>query len=302
MRLFGTTVLPILLACSAFAQQTSSQTPAQSPKRVEFEVASIRPAGSYNDTGGKVSLGLHIDGSQVRFTSLSLRDYMARAYRTKLAMISGPDWTASERYDIQATLPAGSTQAQIPEMLQALLADRFHLKLHTEKKDFPIYALVTGKGLKLTPSPDSGADQDAPNTTNIAAAGSEAGVGANLGHGSSYTLANDKFEAKKLSMSLFATSIERYADRPIIDMTGLTGKYDFTVNLTREDYQLMLIRAALSAGITTLPPQALRFAAANSSNEGLSDALLQVGLKLDARKAPLDVLVIDDALKTPTEN
>src|SRR6202451_2525939 len=120
MRLIGRITFPILLACPAFAQS-------------QFEVASIRP--SAQTPAGQVSVGVHIDGAQVRVVSLSLRDYLALAYRTKGNMISGPDWTGSERFDISAALPAGSTTAQLPEMFQALLADRFHVKLHKEKKE-----------------------------------------------------------------------------------------------------------------------------------------------------------------------
>jgi uncharacterized protein (TIGR03435 family) len=299
MSLPGRITFPILFACSSFAQ-----APVQSPKPLEFEVASIRPAASYAEQGGKVSVGTHIDGAQVRFNSLTLREYVARAYRTKAPMVSGPEWTATATFDILATLPAGSTPAQIPEMLQALLADRFHVKLHKEKKEFPVYALVAGKGpLKLKESPpNSDADRDEPKgNTNVSATGSAAGVGVNLGNGSSYSLANDRFEAKGLTMTVFAANLERFADRPIVDMTGLTPKYDFAVDLTPEDYQAMLMRAAIQAGVA-LPPEVLRMAAEHSSGGGLSDALQQVGLRLDARKAPLDVLVIDEALKTPTDN
>jgi len=295
MSLFGRITLPILLACSSFAQ---------APPRLEFEVASIRPSPPYSEQGGKASLGVHIDGAQVRFNSLTLREYLARAYGTKAPMISGPDWTASETFDISATLPAGSTPAQIPEMLQTLLADRFHVKLHKEKKEFPVYALLAGKGpLKLKESPpDSDADQDEPKgNTNVAASGSAAGVGVNLGHGSSYSLANNRFETKKLTMTVFAANLTRFADRPIVDMTSLTGTYDVTIDLTPEDARAMLMRAAIQAGVT-LPPEVLRMVAENSSGGGLSDALQQVGLRLEPRKAPLDVLVIDDALKSPTAN
>jgi uncharacterized protein (TIGR03435 family) len=299
MRLFVTAALPVLLTCPVFGQ-----APAQSRTHPEFEVASIRPSASDIDRTQKVSIGVQIDGSQVRFSSLTLREYLARAYSTKAPMISGPDWTGSERFDLSATLPAGSTQAQIPEMLQALLTERFHVKLHRDKKEFPVYALLTGKNpVKLKESPpDSGADLDEPKgAVNVAAAGSAAGVGVNLGHGSSYSLANSRFEAHKLTMAVFAAQLERFADRPIVDMTGLTARYDFAVDLTQEDYQAMLIRAALQAGMT-LPPEVQRILAGNSSGSGLSDALQQVGLRLDARKAPIDVIVIDDALKTPTDN
>jgi uncharacterized protein (TIGR03435 family) len=292
MRIFGTTTLPILLACSAFAQ-----TPT-------FEVASIRPSEPIDVQQAKVNIGLHIDGAQVRIISFSLRDCLARAYGVKTTMISGPDWTASERFDISATLPPGSTPAQIPQMLQALLADRFQVKLHKEKKELPVYVLIPGKtSLKLKESPPNpDADKNEPNgTTNVAASGSEAGVGVNLGHGSSYSFANNRFEAKKLTMTQFTTHLERYVDRPLVDMTGFTGQYDFVIEFTPEDYQLMLIRVAVSAGVN-LPPQAMRMLDNSSLGGALSDALQQVGLKLEARKAPLDVLVIDDALKTPTAN
>lgn len=291
--------LPFLLAYSSFGQ-----APAQSPNRLEFELASIRPSASLDDQGGKVDLGVHIDGAQVRFVSFSLRDYLARAYGTSAGMVTGPDWTAVERFDISATLPAGSAPSQFPEMLQALLADRFHVKFHKEKKDLPAYVLLTSKGppkLKESP-PDADADQDEPRgNVSLAATGSAAGVGVNFGHGTSYSLANDRFEVRKMTMTLLATSLTRFADRPIVDMTGLTGKYDFTISLTDEDYQAMLLRAALNTGMT-VPQALLRTLSENSSGAGLSDALQQAGLKLESRKAPLDVIVIDDALKTPTPN
>jgi len=285
--------LPVFLACSSFAQ-----TP-----RLEFEVASIRPSAPIGP-GGKVDIGIHIDGAQVRCISLSLRDYLARAYGMKATMISGPDWTASERFDVSATLPAGSTPAQLPEMLQAMLAERFQVKIHREKKDLPVYVLLTGKGpLKLKESPpDPDADQgELKGTTNVAASGSEAGVGVNLGHGSSYSFVPNRFEATKLTMTQFTANLERYADRPIVDMTGLGGQYDFTIEFTPEDYTSMLVRVAVSAGVQ-LPPQAMRLLESTSGGGALTVALQQVGLKLEARKAPLDVLVIDDALKTPTAN
>src|SRR5580692_10312876 len=92
---------------------------AQSP---QFDVASIKP---FDPTLPGQAGGLHFDGALVRGVGLSLRDYLATAYRFKATLISGPDWTASDLYNISATLPDGSTKAQVPEMLQALLADRF---------------------------------------------------------------------------------------------------------------------------------------------------------------------------------
>jgi uncharacterized protein (TIGR03435 family) len=260
MKVSGRSALPLLLACSCFAQ-----TP-----RPEFEVASIRPSAS---TPERVNIGVHIDGSQVHIVSYGLKDYLAFAYRTKTTMITGPDWAVSDRFDLSASLPAGSTTAQLPEMMQALLADRFKLKFHYEKKEFPVYVLLTTKGpLKLKESPaNPDADAEAKGTVNVAAGGSAAGVGVNLGHGTSYSFANNRFDAKRLTMTEFAANLERFADRHIVDMTDLTGRYDFSFDVTPEDYQAMLIRAALQAGYN-LPPQALR-ALEGSSGAAVSDAL-----------------------------
>jgi uncharacterized protein (TIGR03435 family) len=103
-----------------------------------------------------------------------------------------------------------------------------------------------------------------------------------------------------MSMALFTPNLERFADRQIVDMTGLTARYDFAFDVTPDEYRAMSLRAAVWAG-AALPPEALKMLEA-SSPAALGDALQQIGLRLDARKAPLDVLVIDDALKTPIAN
>lgn len=112
--------------------------------------------------------------------------------------------------------------------------------------------------------------------------------------------ANNRFEAHKLTMAIFAGNLERFSDRLIVDMTGLTAPYDFAFDVTQEDYFGMLLRSAVWSG-QNLPAEAQKMLDA-SSPAALGDALQQIRLRLDARKAPLDVLVIDDALKTPTAN
>jgi uncharacterized protein (TIGR03435 family) len=273
---------------------------AQAPAKPQFEVASVRPS---QPTGTeRVDIGVHVDGAQVRIVTLPMRDYIARAYRMKLYQVTGPDWLTSERYDVNAKLPAGSTPDQIPEMLQSLLEERFQIKLHREKKELPVYALTIGKPpLKIQESaPDPAAPAAPKGTSNVTASGSAAGVSVDLGNGSYYTFNNGKFEVKKVSMEMLARQLERYVDRPIIDMTDLKRTYDLSFAVTTEDYQTMLIHAAVNAGMM-LPPQVLQLLD-NSSIASLMDGLQQLGLKMDARKAPLDVLVIDQLSKTPTEN
>jgi uncharacterized protein (TIGR03435 family) len=282
-------LLAILLTASAFAQ---------SP---QFEVASIKPFDP--SAQGQALAGIHVDGAQVRLAGLSLRDLLAMAYKIKATMITGPDWTATERFDISATLPAGSDRAQLSGMMQALLTERFQVKVHKDKKEFPVYALLVGKGgpkLKESPpSPD--ADKEEPGSAaGVVTTSAGNGVNVNYGHGISYTFANNRFDAHKLTMLIFAGNLERFADRQIVDMTGLTAPYDFAFDVAPEDYYAMLLRSAVWAGVN-LPPPAQKILD-DSSPAALGDALQQIGLKLEARKAPLDVLVIDEALKTPTAN
>ena len=137
---FGIGLLASLVA--VFGQAPAIPSPAGRP---EFEVASIKPSAP--GAIDQVRVGLHLDGSQVSCTSLTLKEYMAIAYRVKRYQISGPDWIGSDRFDINAKLPAGSSGKQMPEMLQALLEDRFKMKMHRETTQGPSGVwLGTGEG------------------------------------------------------------------------------------------------------------------------------------------------------------
>jgi uncharacterized protein (TIGR03435 family) len=280
-------------AASLFAQNTG---------RPAFEVASIRPSAGAPPQG--VAVGARIDGAQFRTTYLTLKDYIGMAYRVKLYQISGPDWIGVDRFDVGATLPESALPAQVPDMMQALLADRFQLSLHHEQKDFPVYALEVAKtGLKMTISPPNpeldNVDAKAPQS--FTGTGSNQGVSVNLGGGASFTFANNKFEGKRLTMPGLAATLERFLDRPVVDMTDLKGSYDFSFDVTAEDYQAMLIRSAVVAGVI-LPPAVLRLIEGSPTPTSLFDSMEKLGVKLVARKAPLDVIVVDKVLKTPTEN
>lgn len=274
---------------------------AQNAPRPEFEVATIRPTGDV--TQGQVSAGVRIDGAQVRWAGLTLKDYIGAAYRLRVYQITGPDSISSDRFDIAATLPPGTPPDQIPEMMQALLEERFQLKMHREKKEFPVYALEVAKeGLKMQPTaPDPDAESADPRAgVTVTGAGSSQGVSINLGRGASYTFGNNRFEATRLTMQTLAGNLERFVDRPIVDSTNVSGAYNFTLEVTQEDYRNMLVHAAVAAGVV-LPPQALSVLDSGAP-VSLFDALQKVGLRLNPRKAPLDVIVVDQIRKTPTEN
>jgi uncharacterized protein (TIGR03435 family) len=188
MRAVRAVTLSVLAAAAAFGQAA--------PAPLEFEVASVR--ASPGSRPEQVALGLHMDGSQAHINALALRDYIAMAYRIRPSEITGPDWLAMERFDLDAKLPAGATSGQFPDMLQALLVDRFQLKFHREKKDFSVYALTLGKGpLKLKETPPDAAGGEPKGTVNVAAAGSAAGVSANLGNGSYYNFGKQQIRGRE---------------------------------------------------------------------------------------------------------
>jgi uncharacterized protein (TIGR03435 family) len=282
----------VLLTSAALFGQAKSSRP-------EFEVASIKrsPPQSPN----QAAIGVHVDGAQLRCSYLTLKDYIRVAYRLRNSEITGPDWVSTERFDIAAKIPDGVAGGQVPEMLQSLLEERFELKTHRETRDFPVYGLVVAKGgLKLTALPPDPEDSQPNRATDVTASGGAGGVTVNYGKGSSFSLANNKFQIKKLSFAEFAASLSRFADRMVVDMTNTPGKYDFEVEMTPEDYRGMLIRSAINAGVT-LPPQALQLLE-GVSGESFFMALQTIGLKVESRKAPLEVLVVDKVTKAPTEN
>ena len=175
----------------------------------------------------------------------------------------------------------------------------------SETRDFPVYALVVGKGgpkLKespLDPMPE-GADPTKANV-NVQASGGPQGVTMSFGRGAFIRFGDNKLEATKATMSGFADTLARFMDKPVIDMTELTSTYDFSLQLTAEDYRAMLIRSAIGAGVA-LPPQALLLLNYEGAGDSIHSSIQALGLKLESRKAPLEVLVIDSVRKTPTDN
>lgn len=265
--------------------------------RPTFDVASIRPFDQAADAS--VAAGVRITGSQVRITGLSLRDYVGVAYQLPPSQVVAPEWMAVERFTISANMPSGGTREQVAGMMQSLLEDRFQLKAHREQREFPIYAMVVDKGgLQLKPAEDVAAPDSA--AVIVGGSGSAAGVNIDLGNGTSFSLASNKIEARKITMAQLAETLTRFTDRKVQDATGVVGRYDLTVELTPDDYQATLIRAAVNAGVV-LPPQALRLLDAGPANP-LGPAVQKTGLAFESRKAPLDVVVVDSSLKSPIAN
>src|SRR5262249_5965496 len=147
---------------------------------------------------------------------------------------------------------------------------------------------------KMSKVPEDPADA-APVTT--LAGGNGGSAFADLGRGSSLGMTKNHVEAKKVGMTTPAEVLTPFVRRPVFDKTNLTGRFDFDPALSPEDYQGMMIRAAVTAGIP-LPPDALQLLD-RASSASLVAALNRVGLTLESRRAPLDVIVVDH-IEQPT--
>jgi uncharacterized protein (TIGR03435 family) len=264
-----------LACCAAMAQST-------------FEVASIKPADP--QPMGRISVGMSTDAGMLRYTNVSLKDCIRVAYRVKDFQVEGPDFIGDTRFNITAKLPEGASEKQVPEMLQALLADRFKLTLHRETKDHAIYALVADKGgAKLKPAEVPTGD----------AAPQPGSGGRGGGRGSMMmSMGPDGLHAKAASATLagLGEMLSRFADRPIVDMTGIQGQYDFDLQFTPEN-----MRGMPGGGMHGGPGGPGGEAPAESGGT-IFDAVQKYGLKLEPRKAPMEILIVDHMEKAPTEN
>ena len=285
-----------------------------------FEVASIKKAEPLSVNAvmsGKMNLGMVIDNAQVTIRSMSLAELMRVAYKVKAFQISGPEWISAERYMVDAKMPEGATRDQVPEMLQALLADRFKLAFHRETKEQPVYALTIMKsGLKLPESaPDEAATASSPGGPAAPQAPTPTDGGAQVRvdvtsdtagrvqttspNGNMRMLPREngmRIEFTRMNTTGMVDALGRFVERPVIDMTGLKGRYDLTLDVGFADMLALARAAGINIPMQT-PPGAM-----DPGNSAVFTAIQQYGLKLEPRKAPIEMLVIDRVEKTPTEN
>jgi bla regulator protein blaR1 len=234
-----------------------------------FEVATIKP--SRPDAQGK---GITMRGPREVVTiNTTLNDLITFAYGVHVRQITGgPAWLDSEHYDITAKPEAegAPNRKQIEGMLQKLLADRFQLSFHRDKKELSVYAVVVGKtGPKLT---KSAADPNGLPGLGFAGLGKLVARNANM---------------KDFSDLLQATVL----DRPVVDQTGLPGRWDFTLNWTPDEFQFA------GLGVKVPPPSDKP----DAPPDLLTAIQQQLGLKLEATKAPVEILAIDKVEK-PSAN
>ena len=261
----------------------------------EYEVATI----SHSKPGGNgVGLLTSPDGLIARYATLQM--LVTAAYGVENYQVSGgPSWFTSDRYDIDAKIEASIADAlqklSPPErtkarqqMLQALLADRFKLKIRRETSELPVYSLVIAKnGSKIKQAKSGDTYSNGLHDRDGNARGSGATmIGVNAG---ALTLTGQAVPIANL-VSLLA----RYVDRPIVDKTGLTGNYDFFLQFTANQGALQASGGDGSNSAT--PPQS-----ETNAPYLLAAVQEQLGLKLESGKGPAELIVIDHVEK-PSEN
>jgi uncharacterized protein (TIGR03435 family) len=270
-----------------------------------FEVASVKPSGP-PPQGPRIEgrlLGGPGTSDPVRITDsrVTLQQLVREAYGVAFDQVQGPGWIAEEKYDITAKVPPGATKDDLKLMLQNLIEERFKLAFHHITKDFPVYELTIAKGgSKLMENTDPNLEPSRPGDPRMPPdrngfpqipPGKSGSVGVPVNG-----LTRMTSQGMPLSVLVFMagshlgtiTGPNSYTPGRIVDKTGLKGKYDFTLEYVDD------------GGIMA---RSLPDIADPSAGPSIIDAMeKQLGLKLTKSTAPFDVLVIDHAEKTPTEN
>ncbi len=293
----------------------------------EFEVASVKPysqpivqPGTRKTAVGRRGGPGTNDPGQITWTGASLRAVIMNAYSVKSYQVTGPEWLDSERFDILAKVPEGTTKEQALVMWQSLLASRFGLKLHRENKEIPVYELTVGKGgpkMKEAepdpppPSQPSKPPADGPAGPVRLTRGTDGCPVFPGGRGgTSMMMMPGRFQmcAQQMTVESLCNMLTGQLSRPVFDKTGLTGKYNFKLEFEPEGALAVSMPPAGGGGIaigsqTGPPPDRPAVLPNPEPAPPLAAALQnQLGLKLEARKAPAEILVIDKIEKTPTEN
>ena len=288
----ATVTLALISSAAAFAQKA---TP------LEFEVASIKPS----DPNDHRMMFRMMPGGGINLHGVTLKALVQQAYDVRDFQISGgPGWIGADKYDITAKAGNASSEAppdprQLNEeqrktfqgqtrlRLQALLADRFQLKVHREAKELPVYALVVAKnGPKLKENP-----------------GENPGPGKGM-----MRMSPGQFVGQQVGISFLAQDLAQWLGRTVLDQTGLKGTYDFELNFASDQGKGAVFGGGPADGPPPPPPPGAgpglikEPPPPDPNGPTIFTALQeQLGLKLESQKGPVDIIVIDRVEK-PSEN
>jgi uncharacterized protein (TIGR03435 family) len=270
--------------------------PVPSNERPQFEAASVKPVSTETNPRA-LSMARMMDmfparrlpmadAGRLRAEVWSLRSMIGGAYSTRSDRVFGPSWLQDTYFSVDAKLPHGANPERAHEMLQTLLAERFGLELHRATREMAGFALTVGKhGAKLQeaapePPPDQSATPEELRERQKEQA--QEGMRAMQARMRQQMSKGPQVPSKTMASfhrTMMSTLIERLTsmvNAPVVDETGLTGKYDFSLQTWQ--------------GNDDFPEQTV------------FDALENLGLKLVPRKIPVEILVIDKISRTPTEN
>jgi uncharacterized protein (TIGR03435 family) len=302
--------LPVLFLAPGFALAQSEPVPPA------FEVASVKPAEPLAPDRRFTPLGggpgtkspARLEGTA------SMKTLLLLAYRVKSYQVTGPAWMETARYEIAAKIPPRATKEQVALMVQNLLMERFHLAVHRATKELPIYALLVGKnGPKLTESDPAAAAEDEkaaaegafprPRVTMGADGFPQIPTGAKFPGTFVLALASGEFTRTKLfarheTIDELAGRIGGYVNRPVQNLTELPGQYDFTLAFESDSRPEMRLAARpTGASSDGVPP-----APAEMGPTIFVAVQEQLGLKLEQRRGPVEMLIVDRLEKLPTGN
>jgi uncharacterized protein (TIGR03435 family) len=254
----------LFTATAAFGQSADAPAPT-------FDVASVK--ASQPATGGEPRgdqrrrENIQVSPGTVTMRNVNLRSCIRWAYHVTEYQVTGPAWLDSERYEITGKAAGPATEEQLRLMMQGLLQERFKLALHRQIKDFPVYVLVAGKnGPKVHESKTEGEPSIETNQKQMSVS------------------------VQRAPVSQMVDMLSNVLRAPVIDMTGLKGRYDLTLNVAKYAADM----AAQGKSLDGAPADPV----------ALISLVLQeeLGLKLEAKKMPLDLLIVDHAEKAPVEN
>jgi uncharacterized protein (TIGR03435 family) len=255
--------LPQLRQVFFVAAWTALGLQAQTNPAPAFDVASIR-VNSMAAQGGEGSRRESTEPSpgSLIMRNVRMRSCITWAYHVAEYQVSGPAWIDSERYDIAAKAAGPAPESEMRVMLQTLLTDRFKLVLHRQNKEMSVFVLLVGKnGHKLKESEGDGPPSFSGNRVMV---------------------------AQHAPMSQLAELLSGPLRIPVLDMTELKGRYDFSMDPSR---YLSIDKPQEKVGLMEELPAIFRTMVQE-----------QLGLRLEPRKAPVEILVIDSVEKAPTEN
>ena len=250
--------LAVLLAAGSLRAQDSARTGAPKSQMMakdadpDWEVLTVKPSDTEGDNSG-----FHSGDRRVTIQHRTVKDMLIIGYGMHEKQLVGmPGWAESDRWDVEGVVDVEGKPdvAQLHSLVRKMLAERFGLRAHTEKREMGVYAIRLAKGVPKVEKTNSD-----PNGS--------------MGENDSDNDGQRTMHMTNAAMGEFALVMSYTADRPVVDQTGLSGRYDFQLKWTFDDSK------APTDGST--PP-------------GLFTAMQEkLGLKLEPAKAPVDVLVID---------